>query len=235
MTDPIANSIRFRLGYTSPSTLLAELVRAVNRGEVVLPIGRTVPVGTRFLFEMHAPGVSPGVEVLGRVVAVTPKDQGFELTIHYERGHGRAGVDAALERLREAHRYEQVRSHPRIPFHLNVRDQDLGLHFLVRDISRGGVGVDLSSEGELPEVVKRGQMVLLELSLPPGVLALHGEVVWVRGAPGGARPGFGMRFGTLRPQAATLLEKVLALDLMPSATPSPRLSFGARALDRLTG
>lgn len=234
MSDPTANSIRFRLGYTSPSTLLAELVRAVNRGEVVLPIGRTVPIGTRFLFEMHAPGVSPGVEVLGRVVSVTPRDQGFELTIHYERGHGRAGVDAALERLREAHQYEQVREYPRIPFHLNVRDQDLGLHYLVRDISRGGVGVDLSSEGPLPEVVTRGQMALLELALTAGVLALHGEVVWVRGAAG-TRPGFGLRFGTLRPQVATLLEKVLALELLPLATPSPRISFGARALDRLTG
>jgi hypothetical protein len=238
MPDPAPPPVRFRLGFSSPSSLLAELTRAVNRGQVVLPIGRPVALGTRFLFDLHAPGVSPGVEVLGEVAAVTPRGEGrWELTIRYERGEDRDGLDAALTRLREAHRYEQVRTHPRLPFHLTVQEARADSpHYLIRDISRGGVGVELGAGEALAPSIRAGETVLLELGLRPGVLYLHGEVAWAQGAGsavGAIRAGFGVRFGKLRPEMASLLEQVLALELMPQASPPPRLSFGAAAVDRM--
>lgn len=237
MTDPKTSPIRFRLGYANPASLLEELGRAVNRGEVVLPIGRTVPTGTRFLFEMNAPGVTPPVEVLGEVVKVHPAEGGgFSLTVRYRRGHGRAGVDAALTRLREAHRFEKVRAHARLPFHLPVREAADGPEYRVRDLSLGGYGIERVSEGPLPPHIHAGEIALLEITLSEGIMALHGEVTWALargGAFGGTQPGFGVRLGTLSPANDALLDRVLSLELVPQPSPPPRLSFGALAVKRM--
>lgn len=237
MSDPQTPPIRFRLGYANPATLLEELGRAVNRGQVVLPSGRAVPTGTRFLFEMHAPGVTPPVEVLGQVVAVrSAEGGGFSLTVRYHRGLGRAGVDAALTRLREAHRFEKVRAHARLPFHLPLREAPGGPEYRVRDLSLGGYGIERITEGPLEPHIRAGEIALLEVTFDEGVMALHGEVVWAMtqgGAFGGNQPGFGVRLGTLNPFNDRLLDRVLSLEVVPQPKSPPRLSFGALAVKRM--
>jgi hypothetical protein len=233
---PPAEPIRFRVSFRSAAALLAELTRSIHRGTVSLPSPRPLPPGTRFLFELHASGVTTPAEVLGEVVQVTPRAEGgFLLAIRYFPGQSRAGVDAALERLLDAHRFEQLRRHPRIPLHLRAQEERTGApRYLVRDLSRSGMGVEVET-GALPAYVRTGQPFLLEVGLEGGLLALHGEVVWTWSpAPPGTRPAkLGARFGRLRPEVQARLDEVLALRALPPPPPRARLSFGMDAVARM--
>jgi PilZ domain len=232
-----ASPVRLRVSYRSPSALLGELTRSVHRGEVQLPSHRELPVGTRFVFELHASGVDVPVEVLGEVVRVTRQgENSFLLGIRYQPGPGRTGLDAVLTRLIEAHRHERMRRHPRIPFHLRTRE-DLpdSPMFLVRDISSGGAGLEVEAP-HLPRHVRPGLPVLLELWLDDGLLPLHGEVAWVydpEGSELGISPALGVRFGRLRPELAARLDRVLSLRALPPPSLRSRLGFGMEAVSRM--
>ena len=152
--------------------------------------------GTRFLFELTAESVTHPVEVLGEVVDVRRSASGeYFLNIRYVPGRSRKGLDAALMKLFEAHRHEKMRRYPRVPVHLKA--QGTTQVWSVRDLSRGGAGVELE-QGELPRDARLGVPVLLELALDSGRLLLHGAVVWATGgtqrpkhragAGGGVRP-----------------------------------------------
>lgn len=234
---PASTPIRLKVNYRTPESLIGEFTRSIGAGNVALESRRAVPIGTRFVFELHAQGVQEAVEVLGEVVQVTAVDDRFLLTLRYGRdGENQAGLDAMIQRIFDAHRFEKLRKHPRIPIHLRATsDTPYSPSFLIRDISRGGIGLEVESPTP-PRTLKVGAPFLLELSVAAGTLMLHGEVTWVfRGAqPGvGANPTFGVVFGKLRPDTVQWLEEILALQKLPPPPWKARLSLGMEAVSRM--
>jgi hypothetical protein len=75
----------------------------------------------------------------------------------------------------------------------------------VRDLSRGGAGVELS---DTTEDKARGHRVILELEVPPAVLHLRGEV---RHAGPGSDGGIhvGLRFASLTALECDMLDSLL--------------------------
>lgn len=231
-------SVRLRVAYKSPAALLGEFTRSVGQGCVALETHRDVEVGTRFVFELHASGVEAPVEVLGEVIQVTRQPNGRRLlTVRYDAGGDRVGLDAVLRRIFESYEHEQLRRFPRIPLHLRAtEDAPFSPAFLVRDISRGGLGLEVEAP-TLPRSVRVGSPFLLEMALATGQLPLHGEVVWttssVAGSTPAVAPGFGVQFGKLRLDIADRLEQLLALSALPPAPWRARVSFGMDAVSRM--
>ncbi len=235
------DSVRLRVSYLSPRSLIGEYTRSVGRGAVVLEGRRPLPLGARFDFELRAQGVSDPVQVRGEVVhcMAAPGPPGrFELGIHYTSGAELRGLDAALRWISEVHqRLRRRRRDPRIPIFMLAADHASAFpHFLVRDLSLGGAGAELRPGEPPPRGLAVGAPFLLELPASGhGPLPLHGEVAWAvpPGRPRGGRASFGLRFGRLRADAVRRLEEVLALRGLPAPPWKARLSFGMDAIARM--
>lgn len=235
-----SDSVRLKVAYKTPEALLGEFTRSVGQGGVTLETPRSVPPGTRFVFEMHAQGVDTPLEVVGEVVQVVPRTaERYLLTVRYATGGERDALDAVLQRIFAAHEHEKLRRYPRIPLNLRaVEETPFSPSFYVRDISRGGVGLEVDAPA-LPHMVQVGTPFLLELELPPGSapLMLHGEVAWTsssyRSRASEVTPGFGATFGELRPDTVARLESLLALETLPPAPWVARVSFGRDAAARM--
>jgi len=228
-----APPVRLRISYRSPESLLQAFTKSVGKGGVSLPSQRPLERGTRFLFELTAEAVHHPVEVLGEVVDVRRSASGeYFLNIRYVPGRSRKGLDAALMKLFEAHRHEKMRRYPRVPVHLKA--QGITQMWSVRDLSRGGAGVELE-QGELPGDARLGVPVLLELALESGRLLLHGAVVWATGGTQRPRtaPALGVEFGRLGMETLRALDRVLVLDGFPSGPWEAELTFGMDAVGRM--
>jgi hypothetical protein len=228
--------VRLRVSYRSPTSLLQAFTRSVGKGGVSLPSKKPLERGTRFLFELVAEDVGEPVEVLGEVVEIRAAANGeYVLGIRYLPGRSRRGLDAVLSRLFELHRNEQVRRYPRVPVNLRAQEESgLVTVWSVRDLSRGGAGVELEA-GDLPPRAQMGSPVLIEIWLEAGTILLHGEVVWM--TAGSARPrappALGINFGRLHPETLRLLDRVLVLDGFPSGPWKAQLRFGLDAVERM--
>ncbi len=235
--SPHDSSVRLKVTYKTPEALIDEYTRSVGQGSVTLETRRSLTRGTRFVFEMQAEGVEQSVEVVGEVVHVTPRPGGrYHLTVKYATGVDRAALDAVLQRI-FAQEHEKMRKYPRIP--LNVRAIEatpFSPAFYVRDISRGGVGMEVDAPA-LPAMVKVGTPFLLEMELASGPLLLPGEVMWTSTAfraHSPVTPIFGVGFRTQLPaDTAERLEALLALDALPPGPWWARVSFGQEALARI--
>src|SRR5688572_29800626 len=119
-----------------------------------------------------------------------------------------------------------MRRFPRIPFHLRTReDRGIGPDYVVRDLSRGGAGLEVEAP-VAPRYLRAGQAALLEVWLQEGLLALHGEVAWVYAPEDsdlGIAPALGLRFGQLRQDLAARLDALLALRILVPANVRSRL------------
>jgi hypothetical protein len=239
MDTSAKSSIRLKVGYRTPEALLAEYTRSVFRGSVALTAGRTLPVGTQFVFEMSAHGIPDPVEVTGEIIQARrgiSADRHL-LTVRYEPGSNRAGLSALLQSIFDSHEREKVRAHPRIPLQVRATEElPYSPSYLIRDISRGGLGLELEAP-EIPERVKTGAPFLLELSMSAGPLALYGEVTWVapqrKEQSKWVNPSFGMRFGKLRADSDALLKRILLLEPLPPPQWKARVSFGRDAVARM--
>lgn len=240
----MASPVRLKVSYKTPEALLSEYTRSIGKGGVSIASRKSVAAGTRFIFELKAKGVAAAVEVHGEVVGVSQADTGlFLLQVKYEPVPERAGLEAVLQRIFDAHQYEKVRKHPRIPLQLRVVESKLeSTIFQLRDVSRGGMGFEVDSP-QVPRGVSVGNAFLLELGFEGGSLPLHGEIVWVaQGAvlpPQGKKlarlrnPSFGVQFGKLQPRTLEKLEKILSLRGLPSPPWTGRVSFGMDAVARM--
>jgi len=225
--------VRLRISYRSPESLLQAFTKSVGKGGVSLPSQRPLERGTKFLFELTAESVSHPVEVLGEVVDVRRSTSGeYFLNIKYVPGRSRKGLDAALLKLFEAHRHEKSRRYPRVPVHLKALGTTQA--WSVRDLSRGGAGVELES-GELPRDARLGVPVLLELQLDSGRLMLHGATVWLTGGTSRPKtpPALGVEFGRLGLETLRALDRVLVLDGFPAGPWQAELTFGMDAVGRM--
>jgi hypothetical protein len=235
--SPHDSSVRLKVSYKTPEALIDEYTRSVGQGSVTLETRRSLTRGTRFVFEMQAEGVEQSVEVVGEVVHVTPRPGGrYHLTVKYATGVDRVALDAVLQRI-FAQEHEKLRKYPRIP--LNVRaieSTPFSPVFYVRDISRGGAGMEVDAPA-LPAMVKVGTPFLLEMELSPGPLLLPGEVMWASTAfraHSPVTPIFGVGFKEPLPKdTAERLESLLSLDSLPPGPWWARVSFGQEALARM--
>jgi hypothetical protein len=199
--------VRLRISYRSPESLLQAFTKSVGKGGVSLPSARPLERGTRFLFELTAESVTHPVEVLGEVVDVRRSASGeYFLNIRYVPGRSRKGLDAALMKLFEQHRHEKMRRYPRVPVHLKA--QGTTQIWSVRDLSRGGAGVELE-QGSCPAMPGSGSRCCRAgPALASGRPCSTGRS---SGPPGHAaaphRPGAGVEFGRLAGKMPRALDR----------------------------
>jgi hypothetical protein len=231
-------SVRLKVNYKSAESLLAEFTRSVGKGGVTIESRKTVPLGTRFIFELYADGVKEAVEVHGEVLQITPGLGGKHLLhIRYDSTQERRGLDVLIQRIFEAHRNEKMRKHPRVPLNLRgTEDAPYSPQYVVRDVSMGGVGVEVEAD-KLPPHIKTGQPFLLEIWLSIGTLMLYGEILWTFTPPPDRakllNPAFGVQFGKLRPESSERLEEIIRLKGLPPPPWKARLSLGMEAVARM--
>lgn len=219
--------VRLRVGYKSPEALLAELTKSVGRGGVRIESKKALPVGTAFLFELHSQGVPAAVEVGGRVMSVTESAPGrFVLHIRYEPPQERRGLDAVLAAIIGAGRSDAKRRHPRIPLHVRaVEDRQDSATYRLRDISLGGVGVDIDGE-VLPAHVAPGAPFQMQMRLSSGSLMLRGRVVWVHATLERGPLRLGAAFARVAGDNELRLNELLALRALPAPPWIARLFIG---------
>lgn len=223
--------VRLKVSYKSPEALMGELTRSVGRGGVRVESRRALPVGTKFVFELKSAGVEDPVEVQGTVANISESAPGrWVLHIRYEQPHSREGLDAVIGRIFEGARSDAKRRHARLPLQVRaVEDKPQAPVFRLRDISRGGVGIDVEG-GALPAYIQVGTPFMLQMKLTEGTLIVHGEVAWaVTSKQDGFPPRVGVRFTQLTADMRRLLDELLALKAMPTPPWIARLHFGVEA------
>ncbi|NPC68635.1 pilus assembly protein PilZ [Corallococcus sp. AB004] len=232
-------NVRLKVAYKTPQSLVGEYTRSVGQGGVTLETRKALPLGTRFTFELHAGGMPRPVEVLGEVVKVEPRPgERFMLTVRYDGAEDRSALDAVLQFIFAQEEQNGLRRFPRLPLHLRAREADpRAPFFYVRDISRGGVGLEVDAPA-LPREVLVGTPFFMEMDMKEGPLLLHGEVAWTssvprKGVAQAVTPGFGATFGRLRPDMLQRLEALMALEHLPPAPWRARVSFGLEAVSRM--
>jgi Tfp pilus assembly protein PilZ len=188
-------------------------------------------VGTKFVFELKSVGVRDPVEVQGTVASVSESAPGkWVLHIRYEQPRSREGLDAVIGRIFEGARADLKRRHARVPLQVRaVEDKPHAPVFRLRDISRGGVGIDVEGNS-LPAYIQVGTAFMLQMKLTEGTLAVGGEVAWaVTSKQDAFPPRVGVRFTHVSSDMRGLLEELLALRAMPSPPWIARLRFGPDA------
>lgn len=227
----MAAPVRLKVTYKTPESLLGELTKSVGRGGVRIESKKALPVGTEFVFELNSPGVAAPVEIAGRVLSVGEIAAGrYALMIRYEPPKDRQGLDAVLRRIFETAKFDRKRAAPRIPVHVRATENRPNAPtYRLRDISKGGVGVDVEAE-KLPSHLKVGAAFLLQMKLTSGQLSLPGEIVWaVTTRSGTVPPSVGVRFGKLPPKTEAMLDDLLTLKALPTPPWIARVFFGPDA------
>ncbi len=221
--------VRLKVAYKTPESLLGELTKSVGRGGVRIESMRALPLGTKFVFELRSPGVREPVEVHGTVLTVAETAPGkFALHIRYEPPHTRQGLDAVIRRIFETSQYDKHRKTPRIPLHVRAtEDRPDAPGYRLRDISAGGVGVDIEGDS-LPRHIKVGAPFSITMKLTTGLLSVPGQVVWAVStrASDALPPRVGIAFGEMKPRVKELLDDLLTLKALPSPPWIAKLSFG---------
>lgn len=225
--------VRLKVAYKTPESLLGELTKSVGRGGVRIETAKSLPVGTKFLFELRSPGVLDAVEVFGTVLTVSETAPGrFVLAIRYEPPKTRQGLDAVIKRILEASQYDKKRKHPRIPLHVRATEpRPDAPTYRLRDISLGGAGVDAEAD-RLPPHIKVGEPFKLQMKLTTGMLTVPGTVVWAVHTRFAETipPRFGVSFGELPAATKKVLEELLSLRALPTPPWIAKLIIGTEAL-----
>ncbi len=210
--------IRLKVVFRSARALVTEYTTSVSKGGCRIACRQPLAVGTRFVFEMYANRAEQPVEVLGEVMWCRPSAEPgmHDIGIRYlpsDRNH------AALERMLDAifaeHHYERARLHPRVPVNLIAQDAvNPERRHLVRDLSRGGMGLRLPADMDLPENVKPRTLVNLAVKIdgkPP--IELGGEVVWtVQRRPGFTHAAVGVAFLGLGAEQLDVVDALTRLE-----------------------
>ncbi len=221
--------VRLRVAYKSPEALLGELTKSVGRGGVRIESKRPMPIGTKFVFELHSQGVADTVEVIGTVLAVTESAPGkFLLQIRYEPPQGRQGLEAVIRRIFEVSKKDPKRRSARVPFQVRAVENRPGSPtYRLRNVSSGGAGLDVEADA-IPPHVFVGTPFLMQMRLLPGLLSVAGEVVWAvsSGNDPRVRPRIGVAFATLPTPQLTLLHHLILLREMPHPPWIAKIAFG---------
>jgi hypothetical protein len=196
--------------YHSARSLMTEYTTSVSKGGCRLQTKQPLEVGTRFLFQMLSKKGSPPVEILGEVVwcKAVPHANLHEVGIRYVPSDEKRGaLEAVLDQIFRDHAFEKARLHVRVPVNLVAEDSVQPTRkYLVRDISRGGIGLRLPVDLDLPEDLKPRTLVNLAVKMGQEITEIGGEVVWtVQRRPGLTHAAVGVAFiGTRAAQQQTI-------------------------------
>jgi Tfp pilus assembly protein PilZ len=224
--------VRLRVAYRQPERLLSEYTKSAGRGGVLIETKKSLPVGTKFVFEMHCEGMKEVVELEGAVVAITAKNaERHILHIRYDVLDARLGIDATLQMIFQGNRIDRKRNHARIPLVVRAVDErPNAIALRVRDISVGGIGFEV--EGKLtPNYISVGEPTLFQIKMTDGLLSLHGHVNWKAEARGDSlNAQFGMQFGRLNDATLKRVERLVRLQGLPHPPWIAKVAFGSAAV-----
>lgn len=208
--------IRLKVSFRSARSLVTEYTTSVSKGGCQLRAKKGLKPGTRFVFEMFARDADEPVKVEGEVVrSMLGPDGLYEVGVRYVASSGeRAALAKLLEEIVAEQRFEKARRHPRIPVNLVARDSaDASRLYLVRDLSRGGLGLRLPDGQELPPALATGRKVWLEVTLVDEKVDIAGQVVWsTQGRAGFTHAGAGVAFEELEGRRLSAFEALARLE-----------------------
>lgn len=230
--------IRLKVGYHTAERVLTEVTRSLAQGTISIESKKALSPGTKFVFEIQSHELAEPVEIVGEVVASEPVPDGsFRLTIRYSQGPDRHALDSLLGAIFDAHKKEKIRQYPRIPISLPISEAGHPeRRYHLRELSLGGVSIELEGHERLPEGIRAGAPFLLELKMFKSPLVLHGEILWVIDSSDIDRwvnPSFGGHFGKLRAETVLTLERLINLEELPPPPWHGVLSFGLEAIGRM--
>jgi c-di-GMP-binding flagellar brake protein YcgR len=212
----IRQPIRLRVTFKSVHALVSEYTTSVSKGGCTIRAPVAVPPDTVFMMELSLEGQPRrSLEIEGRVVHATPrKDKGFDIGISYVSASPPRRV--ATTRFLDQVFAEQLanRKHSRVPVNLIAEDSSSSaVHFLVRDLSRGGMGLKLPAEKSLSTDIEEGQAVEITVwhdGDEPFVF--DSTIVRLdRGAPPKKPASIGLRFVKLSEANQRLVDALLYL------------------------
>lgn len=208
--------IRLKVSFKSVHALVSEYTTSVSKGGCTIRSPVAVTPDTVFMMELSLEGQTRRtLEIEGRVIHSTPrKDAGFDIGISYASASPPRRV--ATTRFLDQVFAEQLanRKHSRVPVNLIAEDaENAQLHFLIRDLSRGGMGLKLPAEKTLAGTVVEGQCVEVTIwhdGDEPFVF--DSTVVRLdRGAPPGKPASIGLSFVKLSEANQRLIDALLYL------------------------
>ncbi len=214
--DELRQPIRLRVTFKTVRALVNEYTTSVSKGGCVIRAEKALEPGTVFLFELSTEGhARKTVEIEGRVVHATPrKGGGFDIGISYVSTSTPRRI--AMTRFLDQVFAEQLsnRNHARMPVNLIAEDQsDPSVRYLLRDLSRGGVGLRLAVERPLPSDLTPGQRVQIIVH-HDGDVPFYLEALIARldaGDPPKRQPAIGLSFDQLGEANQRVVEALLYL------------------------
>ncbi len=208
--------IRLRATFKSVRALISEFTTSVTKGGCSIRSATEVPVGSVFVLELASEGrVNRSIEVEGRVIHCTVRADGaFDVGIHYVASSSPRRV--AMTRFMDEVLAEQLarRSHARVPVNLIAQDvYEPEIRYLVRDLSRGGLGLKVPSERTLPPGLALGHQAVITVRHDGDTpFVLDGTVVrLVPGDPPRRQASIGIRFDDLSEANGRLVDALLYL------------------------
>lgn len=151
--------IRLRVTYKSARALLSEYTTSLSRGGCTIKSKTAVETDRSFIFELTAEGMERKVlEIEGRVVHCTQRPDGdYSVGIEYQplSSPRRIATSRFLDQVFAEHLAK--RGSARVPVNLVAEDAVDRSRYLVRDLSRGGMGLRLPAERKLPVSLQLGQ------------------------------------------------------------------------------
>lgn len=202
--------IRLRVTYKTARALLTEYTTSVSRGGCTIKSRAALETGATFIFELTAEGMERRcLEIEGKVVHATPRPDGeFDLGIQYLALSSPRRV--AMTRFLDHVFAEQLakRNHARVPVNILADDADDETRYLIRDLSRGGMGVRLSGSKQPTIGARVDVVVVLDGDIP---FELSAEVVRVDPGSDKRPPSVGLRFQELTEAQDRLIHALLYL------------------------
>ncbi|MFN7130810.1 MAG: PilZ domain-containing protein [Myxococcales bacterium] len=208
--------IRLRVTFRSVRALIAEYTTSVSKGGCTIASPAAVEPGTMFVFELASEGTTRrALEVEGRVVHCTPRTDasGYSVGIEYVANSSPRRV--AMSRFLDEVFAEQLanRQHARVPVNLIAQDvYEPEIRYLVRDLSRGGMGLRLPSERQLSTGLHLDQQVEITVRHDGDTpFVMLGRVVRLVQAEPPRQASIGIRFENLSEANQRLVDALLYL------------------------
>ena len=208
--------IRLRVAFKSIRALINEFTTSVSKGGATLFAGNAVEAGEVFVFELASERHSrKSIEIEGRVVHCTPRrGGGFDVGVEFVALSSPRRV--AVTRFLDEVFAEALlkRHHARMPVNLVAQDfGDPQLHYLVHDLSRGGMGLKFPCERAIPSELWTGdrlEVIVRHDGDTP--FTLFATVAWLHpGAPPHGQASVGLRFEGLSEANQRLVDALLYL------------------------
>lgn len=206
--------VRLAVSYRSARSLVTEFTACLARGGCLLVTRREVPVGAAFRFLMECQELQETLEIEGEVVRVRPihgEVLTYELAVQYRSRAAQLQLEALLARVGtdDTQQQQLVRRYSRVTVNLPAEDsQGLGRRYLIRDLSLGGMRLELV--GSLEVAIGSRVLVGVRFGLHEPLVFLPGTLAWHRSGGEAHRLHLGVKFaeldGLTEPQRRTLID-----------------------------